>query len=102
MPICNIPNFWPNTYRQVPIDYDDYVDVYGYIGSKTPLHMNMMICFIYIGSKPIIDEICICLFVLGMDPEAHDWWDVCVERAALENMSIYNCVERKVLEDMKI
>ena len=25
--MCNIPNFLPNTYRKVPIDYDDYVDV---------------------------------------------------------------------------
>ena len=68
---CNITNFGPNTYRKVPFDYDDYLDVYCYIGSKTPLHMNMMICFIY-GCKPIIDDICICLFVLGMDPKAHD------------------------------
>ena len=56
----------------MPIDYDDYVDVLFYIGSKTPLHMNMMVCFIYIGSKAIIDDICICLFVLGVDLEAHD------------------------------
>ena len=44
---CNIPNFGPNTYRHMPIDYDDYLDVLFFIGSKTPLHMNMMICFIY-------------------------------------------------------
>ena len=43
----NILNFGPNTYRHVPIDYDDHLDVYFYIGSKSPLHMNMMICFIY-------------------------------------------------------
>ena len=24
---CNIPNFGPNTYRHVPINYDDYLDV---------------------------------------------------------------------------
>ena len=53
------------------IAYDDYLDVLFYIGSNTPLHMNMMI-FLYIGCKPIIDDICICLFVLGMDLEAHD------------------------------
>ena len=67
---CNIPNFGPNTYRHVPIDYDDYLDVYFYIGSKNPLHVNMMICFIW--HKPIIDDVCICLFVLGVDPETHD------------------------------
>ena len=44
---CNIPNFVPNAYRHVFIDYDDYLDVLFYVGSKTTLHMNMMICFIY-------------------------------------------------------
>ena len=44
---CNIPNFGPNTYMHVSIDYDYYLDVLFYIGSKTPLHMNTMICFIY-------------------------------------------------------
>ena len=44
---CNILNFGPNTYMHVAIDYDDYLDLLFYIGSKTPLHMNMMICFIY-------------------------------------------------------
>ena len=68
---CNILNFRLNTYRHVSIDYDDYLNVLFYIGSRIPLHMNMMICFIY-GCKPIIDDICICLFVLGVDPEAHD------------------------------
>ena len=56
--ICNILNFGPNTYRHVPIDYDDYLDVFIfiYIGSKTPLHMNMMIV-LYNGHKPILDDI---------------------------------------------
>ena len=31
---------------------------------------------LYIGHNPITDDICICLFVLGMEPEAQDWWDV--------------------------
>ena len=57
------------------------------------------------------------LVVLGMDPEAHDWWNVlcwewtlkhmidemfCVEREALEHMSTYIFVEHKALEHMKI
>ena len=29
---CNIPNFGPNNYRHVSIDYDDYLDVLFYIG----------------------------------------------------------------------
>ena len=53
---CNISNFGPNTYRHVSIDYDDYLDV-----------------LFYIGHNPIIDDICICLFVFDVDPEAHDW-----------------------------
>ena len=44
---CNIPHFGPKTYRHVPIDYDDYLYVLFYDGSETPLHMDMMICFIY-------------------------------------------------------
>ena len=47
MEICNIPTFGSNTYRHVPIDYDDYLDVLFYIDPKTPLHMDMMIRFIY-------------------------------------------------------
>ena len=29
---CNIPNFGPNTYRNVPIDYNDYLDVVFILG----------------------------------------------------------------------
>ena len=56
---CNTPTFGPNTYRDVPIYYDDYLNVLFYIGSNNPLHMNMMIFFIYIGHRPIIDDMCI-------------------------------------------
>ena len=36
---CNILNFGPNTYKHVPINYDNYLDVlfFIYIGSETPL-----------------------------------------------------------------
>ena len=44
---CNILTFGPKTYKHVLIDYDDSLDVLFYIGSKTPLHMNMMIYFVY-------------------------------------------------------
>ena len=43
---CNIQNFGPTIYRHEPIDHDDYIDVL-FFGSKTPLHMNMMIFFVY-------------------------------------------------------
>ena len=89
---CNIPNFGPTIYRHELIDHDDYIDVLFYIGSKTPLHMDMMIV-LYIRCKPIVYDIYVyiyvgCIghgpwstwlmkcFVLGMDPEAHDWWYV--------------------------
>ena len=57
------------------------------------------------------------LVVLGMEHEAHDWWNVLcwvwnlkhmidemffVEREDLEHLSTYICVEHKVLEHMKI
>ena len=80
------PEVWPNTYGNKPHWLWCYFDVFFiYIGSKTQLHMNLII-FLYIECKPIIDDIYICLFVLGMDPEAHDWWD-CVEWGALEHLS---------------
>ena len=59
----------------------------------------------------MIDEMC----VLGMDPKAHDRWDVlcwarrswaheylnvCVERESLEDMSVYVCVEQEALKHM--
>ena len=53
---CNILNFGPTIYRREPIDHDDYIDVLFYIGSKTPLDMNMMIV-LYIGGNPIVDDI---------------------------------------------
>ena len=44
---CNVLNFGPTIYRHRAIDHDDYIDVLFYIGSNTPLHMNMMIFFVY-------------------------------------------------------
>ena len=57
----------------MPIDYDDYLDVLFYIGSKTPLHMNMMISFYILGiSQLLMIYIYIYILVmLGMDPKAH-------------------------------
>ena len=45
--VCNIPNFGPTIYSHKPIDHDDYIDVLFYVGSNTPLHINMKICFVY-------------------------------------------------------
>ena len=55
--------------------------------------------------------------MLGVDPEAHDWWDVfcwarssraheylnvCVEQEDLEYMSVYVCVQWEALEHMSM
>ena len=68
----NIPNFGLNTYRLVPMDYDDYLDVLFLYWVDDPTTYKHDDFFLYIGRKPIIDDICICLSVLAMDPEAHD------------------------------
>ena len=133
---CNIPNFGPNTYRHGPIEYDDYLDVlFLYIMGWGPYCIWTCWFVLYIGRKPIIDDIYIyiyiCLFVLGVDPKAHDWseifalsgklWStrviddlcwarsfganewmmICVERESLEHMSTYLCVEQEAMEHMK-
>ena len=54
--LWNCTMFVTPFYRHEPIDHDDYIDVLFYIGSKTPLHMNIMI-LLYIGRKPIVDDI---------------------------------------------
>ena len=69
---CNVPNFEPNNYRHVPLDYDDYLDVLFLYWVEDPTTYEHDDFFLYIGRKPIIDDICICLFVLGVDLEAHD------------------------------
>ena len=51
------------------IDYDDYLDVFILYWVEYPNAYEHDDLF-YIGRKPIIDDICICMFVLGVDPEA--------------------------------
>ena len=60
---------------------------YFYSGSKTPLHMNMMIV-LYIGRKPIIDDIYM-LFVLCWAWTLKHMIDemFCFEQEALEHLS---------------
>ena len=55
---------------------------YFYIGSKTPLHMNMMICFIYIVRKRII---CLFLFAWTLKHTIDEMF--CVERGTLDHLS---------------
>ena len=77
--LSNVPNFGPTIYRHEPIDHDDYIDVL-FLGQRP--HCIWTWWFVlYIGRNPIVDDIYVYIcFVLGMDPEAHDWWNVCVGR----------------------
>ena len=90
---------------------------YFILGQRSPHYIWTWSFVLYIGHKPIIDDICIWLFVLGVDPKALDWWDffcwekrfgalewlmICVEQEALEHMSTYLCVEQESLENMNI
>ena len=64
-------NIGPNTYRHAPIDYDDYLDVlilYWVKDRTTYEHDDLF----YISGVSQLLMIYICLFVLGVDPEAHD------------------------------
>ena len=58
---CNVPNFGPTIYKHEPIDHDDYIDVLFNIGSKTPLHMNIMIV-LYIECKTIVNDIYVYIY----------------------------------------
>ena len=44
---CNTPNFGPNTYRYVPIDYDDYLDVLFLYWVEDPVAYEHDDLFIY-------------------------------------------------------
>ena len=39
-------------------------------------------------------------YVFGVDPEAHDWWDGCVERGAPDQMSIWMFMLSKNISSM--
>ena len=86
----------------IPIDYDVTLMFYFDILGQRPQCIWTW-CFVwYSGCKPIAYDIHICLLVLGVDPEAHDWWDVLCWAKGSGAMSNYNCVEHKALEHMKI
>ena len=67
---CNIPNFGPNTYRNVPIYYDDYLDVLFLYWVEEPTAYEHDDLFYILGVSQLL-MIYICLFVLGVDPEAY-------------------------------
>ena len=68
---CNILNFGPNTYRGVPIDYDDYLDVLFFYWVEYCTAYEHDDLFYILGISQLL-MIYICLFVLSVDPKAHD------------------------------
>ena len=71
--LCNISNFGPNTYRHEPIYYDVILIVYFDILGRGPTAYENDDLFYILGISQLFDDIYIYLFVLGVDPEAHDW-----------------------------
>ena len=67
---CSISNFGPNTYRHVPIDYDDYLDVLFLYWVEDPTAYESDDLFYIFGVSQFL-MIYICFFLLGMDHEAH-------------------------------
>ena len=68
---CNIPNFGPNIYRHVPIDYDNYLDVLFLYWVEDPTTYEHDDLFYILGvSQLLMIYIYACL--LGVDQEAQD------------------------------
>ena len=87
--LCNIPNFGPNTYRHVPIDYDDYLDVLFLYWVEYPIaYENDYLFYILIISQLLLIYIYIYDFFCWAWPLKHMIDDMfCVEREALEHLS---------------
>ena len=92
-PFClrhySIPNFWPDTYgHKSHCMWCCFVILFCILGIRP--HCTWEWWFVwYIGRKPNAHVLCIWVHVLGVDPEAHNWWDVCVVWEALKKMSIW-------------
>ena len=98
--VCNIPNFGPNIYRHEPIDFDVILIFYFYILVERP-HYIWTWWFSFILGVSQLLMIYIFLFVLGVDPEAHDLWDVlCWAGCSWAHEWLMICVERGALEHM--
>ena len=67
--LCNIPSFGPNIYRHEPIDYDVILILIYWV--EDPIAYEHDDLFFILGVSQLL-MIYICLFVLGVDPEAHD------------------------------
>ena len=69
----------------MPINYYDYLDVLFLYWVEDPTAYEHDDLFYILGVSQLL-MIYICLYVLGMDPKAHDYEMFCVERGALEHM----------------
>ena len=68
---CNILNFGPNTYRHEPIHYDVILMFFFIYLVEDPTKYEHDDLFYRLGVIQLL-TIYTCLFVLGVDPEAHD------------------------------
>ena len=98
---CNIPNFGPNTYRHVPIDYDDYLDVlflYWVKDHTAYEHDDLFYILGIIQLLMIYVYACLC-WAWTLKHMIDEMF--CVERGAMEHMDkLMFCVEREALEHM--
>ena len=64
-------NFGPTIYRHEPSDHDDYIDVLFLYWVKDPTAYEHDDFFLYIGNKPIIDDIYIYMLIsVGRGPSS--------------------------------
>ena len=69
MVFCNISSFGPTSYRHEPNDHEDYIDILFLYWVKDPISYEHDDLFLYIGRKPIIDDIYIYMLVyVGRGP----------------------------------
>ena len=83
---CNIPNFGPNTYRHVPIDYDDYLDVYLYWVEDPTAYEHDDLFYILGVSQLLMIYVYACLcWVWNLKHMIDEMF--CVDKGALEHLS---------------
>ena len=87
MEMCNISTFGPNTYRHVPFDYDDYLDVLFLYWFKDPTRYEHNDLFYILGVSQLLMiyvYACLC-FAWTLKHKIDEMF--CVELGALEHLS---------------
>ena len=101
-PLSNIPNLLLDTYGNKSHCMWCCFDFLFCILGIRP-HCTWELWFVwYIGRKPNVYVLCIWFHVLGVDPKAHNWWDICVDHELWGTWVFDVCVEWKALEHMSI